>query len=70
MAPPLIIVPSLLLQIPLSKLSSKASKESALRRAILIGSIEGIEDIKSLQDEVYFQKTWDRYTKASYDASV
>lgn len=64
MAPPLIIVPSLLLQIPLSKLSSKASKESALRRAILVGSIEGIEDIKSLQDEVYFQKNMGSVNKS------
>lgn len=70
MALPLIIIPGLLLQIPLSKLSSQASKESALRHAILVESIEGIEDIKSLQAEAYFQKTWDRYTKASSDASV
>lgn len=70
LALPLIIVPGLILQLPLSKLSRKASKENALRHAVLVEAIEGIEDIKSLQAEPYFQKIWERYSNVSTNASA
>lgn len=65
LALPLIIIPGLLLQIPLSKLSNATAQESALRHAILVESIEGIEDIKALQAERRFHRLWDRYSQAS-----
>jgi ATP-binding cassette subfamily C protein LapB len=65
MALPLIIIPGLLLQIPLAKLSNVTAQESALRHAILVESIDGIEDIKSLQAERRFHRLWDRYSLAS-----
>lgn len=65
LALPLIIIPGLLLQIPLSKLSNATAQESALRHAILVESINGIEDIKALQAERRFHRLWDRYSLAS-----
>ena len=70
LALPLIIVPGFLLQIPLARLSNAASRESALRHAILVESIAGIEDIKSLQSEARFHRLWDRYSHASSNASM
>jgi ATP-binding cassette subfamily C protein LapB len=70
LALPLIIIPGFLLQIPLARLSTAASRESALRHAILVESIVGIEDIKSLQAEARFHRLWDKYCHASSNASV
>ncbi|MCB5205377.1 type I secretion system permease/ATPase [Neorhizobium sp. T786] len=70
LALPLIIVPGLLIQIPLSKMSNLASREGALRHAILVESIAGIEDIKALQSEGRFHRLWDQYSVASSDVAL
>lgn len=62
---PLIIIPGLLLQVPLARLSGAAAQEGALRNAILVEAVEGIEDIKALQAETRFHRLWDKYTYAS-----
>lgn len=58
----LIVVPGLLLQYPLSRLAREGMRESALRSAILVESVERIEEIKALQAESRFQAFWERLT--------
>ncbi|MFJ5366496.1 type I secretion system permease/ATPase [Pectobacterium punjabense] len=60
LAIPLIVIPGLMLQWPMAKLAKEGMRESALRNAVLVESIEGIEDIKALQAEPYFQRQWEQ----------
>ena len=65
LAIPLVVIPGLLLQWPLSRLSREGMRESALRSAVLVETIEGIEDIKALQAEPYFQRVWEQNHEVS-----
>ena len=56
---PLVIIPSLIAQVPLARLSQEGMAESALRNAILMESMYRIEDIKSLQAESRFRRLWE-----------
>ncbi|MHC8346677.1 type I secretion system permease/ATPase [Pseudomonas sp. RT6P73] len=67
---PLVVIPGLLLQWPLSKLSRQGMRESALRSAVLVETIEGIEDIKALQAEPYFQRVWEQNHEVSADIGI
>lgn len=58
----LIVLPGLLLQRPLGRLATEGMRESALRNAILVESIERIDEIKSAQAEARFQSLWERLT--------
>lgn len=58
----LIVVPGLLLQRPLARLANEGMRESSLRHAILVESIERIDEIKSAQAEFRFQSLWERLT--------
>lgn len=60
----LIIIPGLLLQRPLARLATEGMRESALRNAILVESIERIDEIKSAQAEPRFQSMWEKLTLA------
>lgn len=60
----LIVLPGLLLQRPLSRLATEGMRESALRNAILVESIERIDEIKAAQAEARFQSLWERLTLA------
>ena len=60
LAIPLIVIPGLLIQIPMAKLAKEGMREGALRNAVLVEAIEGIEDIKALQAEPYFQRQWEQ----------
>ncbi len=62
---PLIVIPGLLIQFPLAKLAKEGMREGALRNAILVETIEGIEDIKALQAEPYFQRQWEQTHEVS-----
>jgi len=55
---PLIVLPGLLAQRPLAKLSKSTMRESALRNAMLVESVQGVDDIKLLRAEPYFQNQW------------
>lgn len=57
---PLIVIPGILIQWPLAKLAKEGMRESAIRNAVLVESIEGVEDIKALQAEPYFQRQWEQ----------
>lgn len=58
----LIVVPGLLLQIPLRRLAKEGMREGALRNAILVESIERIDEIKAAQAEPRFQSLWEQLT--------
>ncbi|WP_334181197.1 type I secretion system permease/ATPase [Novosphingobium sp.] len=60
----LIVLPGLLLQRPLARLATEGMREGALRNAILVESIERIDEIKSAQAEARFQSLWERLTLA------
>ncbi|MEP8889438.1 type I secretion system permease/ATPase [Enterobacter roggenkampii] len=58
LAIPLIIIPGLLLQFPLARLSKKGHEESAQRNALLVETVQGLEDIKLTQSEERFRRLW------------
>ncbi|MFA0812476.1 type I secretion system permease/ATPase [Microbulbifer epialgicus] len=66
----LLLIPGLLLQPKLAKLSQQSIKESSLRNAILIETIQGVEDIKSMQAEQRFQGQWNHFNAVTADASL
>ncbi|MBB6155239.1 ATP-binding cassette subfamily C protein LapB [Pseudomonas sp. JAI115] len=70
LAIPLVIIPGLLLQWPLARLSREGMRESALKSAVLVETIEGIEDIKALQAEPYFQRVWKQNHEISADIGI
>jgi ATP-binding cassette subfamily C protein LapB len=55
---PLIAVPGLIAQWPMARLARESSRASALRNAVLLESIEGIEDIKALRAQKRFHALW------------
>lgn len=56
----LLVLPGLLAQLPLARLSRQGQAESALRNAVLMESIYRAEDIKALQAEPRFRRLWER----------
>jgi len=67
---PLMIIPGILIQKPLAKLASEGMRESAIRNAMLVESIQGIEDIKLLRAESRFQNQWNHMNEVSADISM
>lgn len=67
---PLLILPGILAQIPLARLSNEGLMENALRNAILMESIYRIEDIKILQAEPRFRSLWNNANKIGGDISL
>ncbi|NDO79918.1 type I secretion system permease/ATPase [Citrobacter sp. NCU1] len=62
---PLLIIPGIIIQFPLSKLSSEGMRESAIRNAVLVESVQCIEDIKLLRAEQRFQNQWNHSNNVS-----
>ncbi|MBW7984943.1 type I secretion system permease/ATPase [Enterobacillus tribolii] len=58
LALPLLLIPGLLVQRPLGRLSTEGMRESAVRNATLVEAVESIEDIKLLRAEQRFQNQW------------
>ncbi len=67
---PLVLIPGLLLQKPLAKLSVEGMRESAMRNAMLVETVQGIEDIKLLRAEPRFQNQWNHYNQVSANISM
>ncbi|MFR0653094.1 type I secretion system permease/ATPase [Pantoea sp. SIMBA_079] len=65
LAIPLIVIPGLLVQIPMARLAKQGQRESALRQALLVETLEGVEDIKALQAEAWFQRQWEQTHEVS-----
>lgn len=66
---PLMIIPGLLAQKPLAKLANEGMREGALRNALLVESVQGIEEIKLLRAEARFQNQWNHVNEVSAEIS-
>ncbi|HEJ7122196.1 ATP-binding cassette subfamily C protein LapB/adhesin transport system membrane fusion protein [Serratia marcescens] len=66
----LMVLPGLLSQKKLSILANSSMRESSLRNAILVETVQGLDDIKYLQAEYRFQQQWLHYTNATADNSI
>lgn len=66
----LMVLPALLMQKRLGRYANEATRESALRNAMLVETIQGLEDVKALQAEPRFQQQWNHYTEATAEASL
>ncbi|WNW10359.1 type I secretion system permease/ATPase [Pseudomonas sp. DTU_2021_1001937_2_SI_NGA_ILE_001] len=66
----LMLAPGLLYQRRLARLANANMRESALRNAMLVESIQGLDDIKALQAELRFQEQWNRYNASTADTSL
>lgn len=64
------VLPGVLAQGKLHRSAGEAMRESSLRNAILVESIQGIEDIKMLQAEERFQQKWNHYNAVNADAQL
>ncbi|OTG77160.1 type I secretion system permease/ATPase [Acinetobacter sp. ANC 4169] len=67
---PLMILPGILAQKPLAKLASEGMREGAIRNAMLVEAVQGIEDIKLLRAEARFQNQWNHTNETSADISM
>ena len=54
----------------LAKLAKEGMRESAIRNAILVEAVQGIEDIKLLRAESRFQNQWNHMNELSADYSM
>lgn len=66
----LLLVPSLLAQPRLRALAQTGMRESSLRSAMLVETVQGIDDIKLLQAEPRFQNQWNHYNAVNADAGL
>lgn len=64
-AVPLLVLPGLLLQRPLARLSREGMRESSLRNAMLVETVQGMDDIKLLRAEPRFQGQWNHVNEVS-----
>ena len=67
---PLMIIPGILAQKPLAKLASEGMREGAIRSAMLVEAVQGVEDIKLLRAEARFQNQWNHMNEVSADISM
>lgn len=66
----LMVLPGFLCQKKLALLARSAMRESNLRSAMLVESIQGLDDVKSLQAEYRFQQQWLNYTATTASSSL
>lgn len=66
----LMVLPSLLAQPALARMSQESMREATLRNAMLVESIQGLEDIKVLQAEQRFQNRWNHYNNVSAEVGL
>lgn len=67
---PLMILPGFLVQKKLAQLATEGMRESAIRNAILVEAVQGIEDIKLLRAEARFQNQWNHMNEVSAEISM
>ncbi|WP_313758107.1 type I secretion system permease/ATPase [Atlantibacter hermannii] len=70
LAIPLIVLPGIVIQWPLSRLSSKGMAESAQRNALLVETVQGLEDIKLTQSEDHFLGMWNHCVNTASQVSM
>ncbi|MGL6160646.1 type I secretion system permease/ATPase [Microbulbifer sp.] len=66
----LLLVPALLAQGKLERLAQEATRESSLRNAMLVETVQGLEDIKTLQAEQRFQRQWNHFNAVTADSNL
>src|SRR5690606_24545806 len=66
----IMVLPGLLLQKRLRAGANEAMREASLRNALLVESVQGLEDIKLLQAEERFQRQWRHYNEVSGEAQM
>ncbi|WP_310936128.1 type I secretion system permease/ATPase [Variovorax sp. UMC13] len=66
----MLLLPSLFAQRRLRELAQSSMREAALRNAMLVEAVQGIEDIKVLQAEPRFQNQWNHYNAVSAESGL
>lgn len=66
----LMLLPALIVQGKLKKLANESMRESSLRNAMLVESVQGMDDIKILQAEPRFQSQWNHYNAEVADSNL
>lgn len=66
----LLVIPSLLAQPRLRSLAQTGMREGSLRNAMLVETVQGMEDIKVLQAEQRFQNQWNNYNAVNADSGL
>ncbi|MGC0809186.1 type I secretion system permease/ATPase [Pantoea agglomerans] len=66
----LMVLPGILCQKKLAVLAQTAMREANLRSAMLVESVQGLDDIKFLQAEYRFQQQWLHYTTTTAQSSL
>ncbi|KNC93358.1 type I secretion system permease/ATPase [Trabulsiella odontotermitis] len=69
-AVPLLLIPGMLVQRPLARLSTEGMRESAIRNATLVEAVQGIEDIKLMRAEQRFQNQWNNTNFVAADVGM
>jgi ATP-binding cassette, subfamily C, bacterial LapB len=67
---PVMILPGILIQKPLAKLAKEGMREGAIRNAMLVEAVQGIEDIKQLRAESRFQNQWNHMNDVAASISM
>lgn len=62
---PLLLVPGLIAQRPLAKLSREGMREASIRSAMLVESVHNLDDIKLLRAEPRFQNQWNHINETT-----
>lgn len=64
------VIPGLLSQKKLARMANESMRESSLRSAMLVETVQGLDDIKALQAEQRFQQQWNHYNASCADANL
>ncbi|MCH4249155.1 MAG: type I secretion system permease/ATPase [Acinetobacter populi] len=67
---PLMLLPAIFVQKKLAALAQEGMRESSIRNAILVESVQGIDDIKLLRAESRFQNQWNHMNQISAEVSM
>jgi len=66
----LMVLPGILLQKKLAELAKQSAHESTLRNAVLVESVQGLEDIKLMQAENRFLQQWNSYIQITAESGL
>lgn len=66
----IMVLPGLLLQKKLAELAKQSAHESTLRNAVLVESVQGLEDIKLMQAENRFLQQWNSYIQITAESGL
>ncbi|WP_411898680.1 ABC transporter transmembrane domain-containing protein, partial [Salmonella enterica] len=66
----LMILPGVALKKKLAVLANQAAHEAELRNAVLVESVQGLEDIKLMQEQNRFLQQWNSYIRISGESGL